>query len=205
MRGADPSRSPAEGSLMRGADPSRSPAEGSLMRGADPSRSPAEGSARTRDRNQGFGHDVYEGGSLSVTRGARNSFGKVVRKILRSPGGPGTALHEYAHHLQSAMPGLQDLFRQEHLRRTTHPDGSRHPILQLDKYAQGTLGQRDDYIDGYFGRRYNWDRDNPLEVMTRAIESTLDKSFGKEQLHRLARDDPAMLDLVLGLLFHYDP
>ena len=40
MRGAGPSRSPAEGSLMRGAGPSRSPAEGSLMRGAGPSRSP---------------------------------------------------------------------------------------------------------------------------------------------------------------------
>ena len=32
------------GSLMRGASPSRSPAEGSHMRGASPSRSPAEGS-----------------------------------------------------------------------------------------------------------------------------------------------------------------
>ena len=37
------------GSLMRGAGPSRSPAEGSLMRGAGPSRSPAEGST---DGNQ---------------------------------------------------------------------------------------------------------------------------------------------------------
>ena len=44
MRGAGPSRSPAEGSFMRGAGPSRSPAEGSFMRGAGPSRSPAEGS-----------------------------------------------------------------------------------------------------------------------------------------------------------------
>ena len=45
MRGAGPSRSPAEGSSMRGAGPSRSPAEGLSMRGADPSRSPAEGSS----------------------------------------------------------------------------------------------------------------------------------------------------------------
>ena len=43
MRGAGPSRSPAEGSFMRRAGPSRSPAEGSFMRGTGPSRSPAEG------------------------------------------------------------------------------------------------------------------------------------------------------------------
>ena len=37
------------GSFMRGASPSRSPAEGSFMRGASPSRSPTEGSDTTAD------------------------------------------------------------------------------------------------------------------------------------------------------------
>ena len=48
LRGAGPSRSPAEGSFLRGAGPSRSPAEGSFLRGAGPSRSPAEGSSSHR-------------------------------------------------------------------------------------------------------------------------------------------------------------
>ena len=67
-------------SFMRGAGPSRSPAEGSFMRGAGPSRSPAEGSEGVRvfggrdveahgtwlavaDNGQdGIGHGKYVGG-----------------------------------------------------------------------------------------------------------------------------------------------
>ena len=45
MRGASPSRSPAEGSFLARGTPSRSPAEGSFLARGTPSRSPAEGSA----------------------------------------------------------------------------------------------------------------------------------------------------------------
>ena len=48
MRGASPSRSPAEGSLMRGASPSRSPAEGSALSGLQPLALPAGFLARRR-------------------------------------------------------------------------------------------------------------------------------------------------------------
>ncbi len=102
------------------------------------------------------------------------------------------------------MPGLQRLFAAEHRRRTARPDGSRDPILPLERYP-GHVGQEDDYVDAYFGRRYDGDSGDPLEVLARATEYTLEKSFGWEWLHELAREDPLMLDLVLGVLFHYDP
>ena len=73
LRGASPSRSPAEGSFLRGAMPlpaasrrGRSPAEGSFLRGASPSRSPAEGS-RVIDDYLALIPD-YRAGTLSPDR-----------------------------------------------------------------------------------------------------------------------------------------
>lgn len=116
------------------------------------------------------------------------------------------ALHEYVHHLQNAMPGLQALFRREHRRRTTHDDGTRHKIKPLPPYTS-VRGQEDDYIKAlvYAGRRYPWDDDDPLEVITAHFQAVLRSFHGREVLHRLASDDPGMLDLVLGTLFRYDP
>ncbi len=53
-----------------------------------------------------------------------------------------------------------------------------------------------------------YDPERPaLEVMTRAFETLFHKLPGDEgvDLDQMARRDPEMLDLVLGLLFHYDP
>ena len=59
-----------------------------------------------------------------------------------------------------------------------------------------------------------YDPDSPaLEVITRAFQITfhevvVERSDGtREELNiaRLLRDDPEMLDLVLGMLFHHVP
>ncbi len=53
-----------------------------------------------------------------------------------------------------------------------------------------------------------YDPERPaIEVMTRAFQLLFHKLPGDRRvdLDKLARDDPEMLDLVLGLLFHYDP
>lgn len=44
-----------------------------------------------------------------------------------------------------------------------------------------------------------------MEVMTTSIEQVLDRPHGLNRLGKLAANDPEMLDLVLGLLLHYDP
>ena len=53
-----------------------------------------------------------------------------------------------------------------------------------------------------------YDPDRPaIEVMTRAFQILFHRLPGEEpvDLDKLVRRDPEMLDLALGLLFHYDP
>ncbi len=116
---------------------------------------------------------------------------------------PSNATHEYAHHLQAVMPGIDRLFQDLHIRRTTRPGGDREPLILLDPYR--ATGRRDQYVDEYFGREYAGG--NAAEVMTRAFQILFHRLPGRRgaDLDKLVRDDPEMLDLVLGLLFHYDP
>ncbi len=116
---------------------------------------------------------------------------------------PGNATHEYAHHLQAAMPEIDRLFQTLHIRRTTLPGGNREPRILLSPYR--VPGRRDQYVDEYFGREYPGG--HAAEVMTRAFQILFHRLPGRRgvDLDKLVRDDPEMLDLVLGLLFHYDP
>ena len=93
-------------------------------------------------------------------------------------------------------------------------------VTRLDRLGRDAIdvstGRRDQYIDDYFGREYDpamlagigYDPDRPAtEVMTHAFQILFHRLPGKEpvDLDDLVRDDPEMLDLALGLLFHYDP
>ena len=115
-------------------------------------------------------------------------------------------LHEYGHHLQKAMPALQRLFCAEHLRRTTFPDGTRHPktVLRGFEGQPHIVGRDDDYVLDYVGRDYGGDLDG-LEVLPEHLATVFHDHFGDEYLGTLATDDPRMLDLVLGFLFHWNP
>ncbi len=125
------------------------------------------------------------------------------------------ATHEYLHHLQATVPGLDNPFQKEHKKRNRGL--ARAP---LDNYRG--FGRTDEYIDEYFGAEYDadilrgvgYDPASPaLEVITRAFQITfhevvVERSDGtREELNiaRLLRDDPEMLDLVLGMLFHHVP
>ena len=122
-------------------------------------------------------------------------------------------VHEYVHHLQGALPGFQRFFREEHLRRTTYPDGQRHPLVEVAGYPN----VRDDkYVNAYMGKDYQktmpGTTGNPdladgdgLELPTRAFQIVLADINGKEWLDQLAHSDPGLLDLVLGVLFRFDP
>ncbi len=109
----------------------------------------------------------------------------------------GTPLHEYVHHLQRAMPGLDALFHQLHRRRTAG-----EPRVQVG--GPTDLGREDQYVHAYAGREYT-DEELPQEVLTMGVQQLFHPVWGEEYLIELARDDPEMLDLVLGVLFHYDP
>ncbi len=117
---------------------------------------------------------------------------------------PGNALHEYVHHLQDRLPDFDDLFQQLHRRRTAGD-----PVLPLTHY--GGKGREDDYVDDYFGREYDHNsvKHRPaLEVVTRAFQMLfhpLKRSKDQVDLDKYLHRDPEMVDLVIGMLFHYDP
>ena len=130
------------------------------------------------------------------------------------------AVHEYVHHLQATLPGFQRIFRQEHIRRTTLQDGAREPLLHATHDGKPLVDatyRKDDYIDGYMGRDYQVTfpgaEGNPdlsdgdgLELPTRGYQYLFHPFKGEEErLGDMAKKDPGLLDLLLGVLFEYDP
>ena len=128
------------------------------------------------------------------------------------------ALHEYVHHLQATLPGLQRLFRTEHIRRTTK-DGKREPLVNFthwgpcrkDGYPEELVYMGHDYgvktQSSYAPEpeQYDMPDGDAQEVATVAYQVVLHSHFGKERLGELAKLDPGMLDLALGVLFRFDP
>ena len=111
----------------------------------------------------------------------------------------GTRVHEYAHHLQRAMPGLDSHFRALHRRRTAG-----EPLVPLD--SPGEVARIDRYLERYQGREYPGG--DPREVMPMAFQylyQVLPSPRKDTYLPWMLANDPEQLDLVVGLLFHYDP
>ena len=75
----------------------------------------------------------------------------------------------------------------------------------------GGRGREDDYVDDYFGREYDHNavKHRPaLEVVTRAFQllfHRFDGPNGPIDIDDYLRRDPEMVDLVIGMLFHYVP
>ena len=117
---------------------------------------------------------------------------------------PDNALHEYVHHLQERLPDFDDIFQQIHRRRTAGD-----PVLPLRNY--GGRGREDNYVDDYFGPEYDHNavKHRPaIEVVTRAFQMLFhrfDGPNGPIDIDDYLRRDPKMVDLVIGMLFHYDP
>lgn len=149
---------------------------------------------------------VRQGNTLPLV-GVRGS----VRGWL-SPGGPngparisvapdvGNPLHEYCHHLQRAVPGLNAIFHKLHRRRTAG-----EARVRVGGGAR-ELGRKDQYLRPYTGREYKYGGEElPEEVLTMAMQMLFHPVWEKEYLRKMVRDDPEFLDLALGVLFHYVP
>lgn len=150
----------------------------------------------------GNGHD----GVWVARQGARGGSYNPDTRVIVTDGTPSNALHEYVHHLQHAMPEVQEMLLAEHVRRTTRPDGSRIPAGGMMDYEgkPWVTGRDDDYAVPYAGRDYP-DYGDALEVWTVHMQSLIHDFEGREMLRDMLRRDPAMVDLMLGLLLRYDP
>ena len=132
-----------------------------------------------------------------------------VRDTVDGPYGghwQGTRLHEYTHHLQRSMPGLNLLFTDLHQRRTKG-----EPLVVVTHGEPTETGRKDRYVKEYQGREYGDDGD-PREVITMAYQYIWQRHLRKPDdggwwkgERPLLDYDPEMLDLALGALFKYDP
>ena len=96
------------------------------------------------------------------------------------------------------MPELDGIFAALHRRRTKGD-----PRVRIGK-GRNEIGRTDDYILEYAGREYDPGQ-QPREVLTMGMQQLFHPLFKSEYLRKMVRDDPEMLDLLLGVLFGYDP
>ena len=110
----------------------------------------------------------------------------------------GNPLHEYVHHVQHAVPELDELFQALHRRRTAGD-----PLVPVSHFGDPTeLCRPDGYFKKYVGREYDG---VPGEVLTMAMQAVFHPVWGVDYIRQIARDDPELLDLVIGTLFRFDP
>ena len=154
---------------------------------------------------------------------------KTYERILSVPHDPSTSMHEYIHHIQHTHPTLQDPFTRLHIRRTTYQDGSRHPMVFRQYGNVKYWTQEDDWPDNYQGRIYRTatqqpdlpanmivqpgsldpilalQTDQPIELPTVGYQTLLGPGAQHEELRVLIKDDPDLLNLLIGVLLRYDP
>jgi len=113
------------------------------------------------------------------------------------------ALHEYMHRIQSALPALDEFFQQLHRRRTAagEPLQRLSALTGIARYGS-EVWRPDQYVSPYFSREYPGDRP-AREMLTMAFQYVL--SDTTERLALMHRSDREMLELVLGILFHFEP
>ncbi len=117
-----------------------------------------------------------------------------------------SAVHEYAHRVQHALPGLDAYFQQLHRRRTGGEDLERLSVLTGNwAYRANERARPDDYINPYFGKEYpdNGTIGGALEVMTMTFERVLGDRL--DDFAQLAEGDRELLELAIGLLLRWRP
>ncbi len=158
------------------------------------------------------GNDV----EIEVRRAEKRGGYRADSPLVAVSGALGSAVHEYTHHLQRTLgEPFNRIWREVHVRRTTNSAGERDPRVSVysDHPDHDERGQPDDYVDGYSGRIYpetttdalGMPAGDPLELATTHMEMVLGDHGAEDRLSDLAKEDPEMLDLVLGMLFNFDP
>lgn len=132
-------------------------------------------------------------GKVSVARGDG---------FMRLDGSLSTTVHELAHRLQAALPDLDAQFQALHARRTAgDPLKSLAALTGIKRYRANERTREDSYLDPYFGKEY--DQRGALEMMTMTFELVLGPKHSR--LRDLAKRDPELFRLAVGLLFGWRP
>jgi len=134
--------------------------------------------------------------------------------LLGSADAIDVAVHELAHRLQAALPDLDDIYQQLHDRRTQGAAPKRlRTITGNPGYRTDEITREDSYFDPYQGKAYNTRKgERALEMITMAMQAILGAAMPRasgfspvEMLAKLYTTDREMVDLSVGLLFHWRP
>lgn len=125
-------------------------------------------------------------------------------------------LHEFLHLVQVAVPEVETLAREMHLKRTA---GSRlRSLAELTQipYDAQELTREDSYFDPYVGKEYNTRlngqtyNNEPLEILTMTIQALIGsvggpagKAGANASRNALLSRDRESAAFALGLLLHY--
>ena len=133
--------------------------------------------------------------------------------LLGSPDAIDVAVHELAHRLQHVLPELDAWYQQLHDRRTEGAAIKRlRDLTGNPGYHADEVTREDAYITPYQGKIYRHKGDRALEVITIAMQAVLGAAVPRksgfspvEMLRTLYTKDREMVELTLGLLFHWSP
>jgi hypothetical protein len=133
--------------------------------------------------------------------------------LLGSPDAIDVAVHEFAHRLQHVLPALDAWYQQLHDRRTEGAAIKRlRDLTGNPGYHADEVTREDAYITPYQGKIYRHKGDRALEVITIAMQAVLGAAVPRksgfspvEMLRTLYTKDREMVELTLGLLFHWSP
>lgn len=122
------------------------------------------------------------------------------------PDAVSTAVHEFAHRLQHALPELDDIFQELHRKRTSGDSLERLMDITNLRYGRGEVARKDKYLDPYQGKEYAWSKGHEaLEVMSMGLEAVLGVDVNRQEtiarLQKMYDVDKEMVELVVGLLF----
>lgn len=121
--------------------------------------------------------------------------------ITLDNGRKNTAIHEFAHRIQTAVPDLDNFFQEEHRTRTAGDPLERLKSLYPGSgYKYDEVTRKDKYIHYYQGKDYSG---SAKEVVTMSYQFILGNNGA--DFARFMRDDPDLFDLSLGLLARYKP
>lgn len=134
--------------------------------------------------------------------------------VLGSADAIAIAVHELAHRLQAALPDLDDIYQQLHERRTQGAAPKQlRTITGKSGYRIDEVTREDSYFHPYQGKVYNTRKgERALEMITMAMEAILGAAMPRasgvspvKMLANVYTRDREMVDLTVGLLFHWRP
>lgn len=105
-----------------------------------------------------------------------------------------TSVHELSHRVEAHQPSLPVACIAFRERRTTSPDGTRHPV---ERYAKGEYVRPDDFVTSYVGKDY--ESSVHTEVLSMGMESVFAGSRGSLKGYFGHKPDPEHRNLILGL------